>query len=136
MGALLELSRSFRTRTTICRVPPVACPEETDRTLCPEKIDVTRLVNPETTEAAVERQELFNKETYSDNIGSPEDRSGYQRLAVRRRQGTKKLVQDSVGSRQNLFAARKRAQAPFLQCEKETFVRFQAGTALEDYTRN
>jgi hypothetical protein len=53
---------------------------------------------PEAIEAAVERQELFKEETYPKNIGSSEDLSGYQRLAVRRRQGAKKR------SRQKLSA--------------------------------
>jgi hypothetical protein len=61
MGALLEGSRSFGTRTTICRVPPVACPEETETTSCPEEMDATRLVNLGAAEAAMERQDLFKK---------------------------------------------------------------------------
>jgi hypothetical protein len=75
-----------------------------------EEMDATRLeTNPEETKAAVERPELFEKEeTYAENIGSSEDRSGYQRLAVRRRQGAKKRIQDSVGSGQKSSAARKR----------------------------
>jgi hypothetical protein len=56
----------------------------------------------------VKRQELFKEETNFDNIGSSEDRSGYQRLAVRRRRGAKKRPQASVGSRQKVSAARKR----------------------------
>jgi hypothetical protein len=64
--------------------------------------------NPEETEAAVERQELFKEELNNENVGSSEDRSGEQRLAVRRRRGAKKRTQDSVGSRQKVSAARKR----------------------------
>jgi hypothetical protein len=56
----------------------------------------------------VERQKLRENEINVDNIASSEDRSGYQRLAVRRRQGAKKRPQDSVGSRQKTSAARKR----------------------------
>jgi hypothetical protein len=64
--------------------------------------------NPDETKAAVERQELFKEETYANNIGSWEDRSGYRRLVVRRRRGAKERIQDSVGPRQKLSAARKR----------------------------
>jgi hypothetical protein len=72
-------------------------------------MDATSLeANSEETEAAVERQDLFKEEINLDNIGSSEDRSGEQRLAVRRRRGAKKRTQDSVGSRQKLSAARKR----------------------------
>jgi hypothetical protein len=74
-----------------------------------EKMEATNWeATPEATEATVERQDLFKEETYSNNIGSSEDRSGYQRLVVRRRRGAKKRSQDSVGSRQKLYAARKR----------------------------
>jgi hypothetical protein len=55
----------------------------------------------------VERQDLFKEETYAENIGPSEDRSGYRRLVVRRRRGAKKRIQDTVGSRQKLSAARK-----------------------------
>jgi hypothetical protein len=56
----------------------------------------------------VEQQDLFKEEINLENIGSSEDRSGYQRLVVRRRRGANKRTQDSVGSRQKLSAARKR----------------------------
>jgi hypothetical protein len=47
-------------------------------TSCSEEMDATALkANPEATEAAVERPELFEKEEINlDNIGSSEDRSG------------------------------------------------------------
>jgi hypothetical protein len=107
MGALLEGSRSFGTRTTICRVLPAIC--QTETTSCPEEMDATRLESTlEETEAPVERQELFKKEINAKNIASSEDRCEEQRLVVRRRRGVKKRSQDSVGSRQKLFAARKR----------------------------
>jgi cell pole-organizing protein PopZ len=64
--------------------------------------------NPEETEAAVERQDLFKEEINLENIGSSEDRCKDQRLAARRRRGTKKRSQDSAGSRQKSSAARKR----------------------------
>jgi hypothetical protein len=107
MRALLEGSQSFGTRTTICRIPPVACPEETETTSCPEEMDARRLVNQEETEAALERQGLREKEINFENIGSSEDRCGDRRLVVRRRRGAKKRIQDSVGSRQKLSSARK-----------------------------
>jgi hypothetical protein len=37
-------------------------------------------VNSEETQAAVERQELREKEINDENVGSSEDRSGYRRL--------------------------------------------------------
>jgi hypothetical protein len=83
IGAILEGSRSFGTRTTICRVPPATCQTETSY---PEEMDATRLESTlEETEAAVEWQDLSKEELNDENIGSSEDRSGYQRLAVRRR---------------------------------------------------
>jgi hypothetical protein len=83
---------------------------QTETTSCPEEIEATNLeATPDETEAAVERQELREKkEITAKNIGSSEDRSGNQRLAVRRRRGAKKRIQHSVGSRQKLSAARKR----------------------------
>jgi hypothetical protein len=61
-------------------------------------------INPEETESALERQDLFKEQINVDNIASSEDRSGYQLLAVRRRRGAKKRTQDSVGSRQKVSA--------------------------------
>jgi hypothetical protein len=81
MGALLEGSRSFGTRTTICRLPPATC--QTETTSCPEEMDVTNLeATSEATEAAVERQDLFNKEINAENFGSSEDQCENRRLAV------------------------------------------------------
>jgi hypothetical protein len=81
----------------------------TCQTSCTEEMVATTLeANPDAIEAAVERQELFKGEIYPNNIGSSEDRSGYQRLAVQRRQGSKNRSQDSVGSRQKVSAACKR----------------------------
>jgi hypothetical protein len=82
---------------------------QTETRSCSEEMEATNLeATPEATEAAAERQELFKEEIYSNNIGSLEDRSGYQRLVVGRRRGAKKRTQDSVGSRHKLSAARKR----------------------------
>jgi hypothetical protein len=67
---------------------------------------------PEEAEAAVVRQELFKEEIIVDNIGSLEDRYGDRRLAVRRRRGPKKRIQDSVRSRHKSSAAGKRAIRP------------------------
>jgi hypothetical protein len=63
--------------------------------------------NLEATEAAVERQELREKGMNAENIGSSQDRYEDRRLVERRRRGAKKRIQDSVGSRQKLSAARK-----------------------------
>jgi hypothetical protein len=109
MGALLEGSRSFGTRTTIFRIPPMACPEETDTTSNPEEMEATNLgATLEETEAAVECQDLQMEKADVDAVGSSEDLSGYRRLVVRRRRGAKKRTQDSVGSRQKVSAAHKR----------------------------
>jgi hypothetical protein len=74
-----------------------------------EEMEATNLeATPEATEAPVERQDLVKEEINAENIGSSEDRSGYQRLAVRRRRGAKKRTQDRVGSRQKVSVAHKR----------------------------
>jgi hypothetical protein len=60
-------------------------------TSCSEEMDVTTLeANPEETETVVERLDLFKEEINLENIGSSEDRSGIQRLVVRRRQRANK----------------------------------------------
>jgi hypothetical protein len=98
--AFLDGLTSYGKGTTTCR---------TETTSCPGEMVATRLeANPEETEAAVECQELQMEEADVDAVGSSQDRYGYQRLAVRRRQGAKKRSQDSVGSRQKSPAARKR----------------------------
>jgi hypothetical protein len=82
---------------------------QTETTSSSEEMEATNLEStPEATEAAVERQELFEEETNFDTIGSSEDRCEVQRLAVRHRRGAKKRSQGSVGSRQKLSAAWKR----------------------------
>jgi hypothetical protein len=82
---------------------------QTETTSSSEEMEATNLeATPEATEAAVERQELFKEETYSNNIRSSEDRCEEQRLVVRRRPGTKKRSQDSAGSKQKLSVAHKR----------------------------
>jgi hypothetical protein len=117
---------SSEERTTICRVLPVACPDNSKGDVITfeqnsEEMDATRLeatpeetgadmitseetseemeATPEESEAAVERQELFKEDTYFDNIGSSEDRYEDRRLVMRRRRGAKKRAQDSVGFR-------------------------------------
>jgi hypothetical protein len=97
--ALFRGSRTYGKGTTTCQT----------ETSCSEEMEATNLeVTPEETEAAVERQELFKEETNFENMGSSEDRSGYRRLVLRRRREATKRIQDSVGSRQKLSAARKR----------------------------
>jgi hypothetical protein len=122
-------------RTTICRVPPVACSDNSEGDVITseessEKMDATRLeaspeeteadvitfeesseemeINREETEAAVECQELQMEEADVEALGSSEDRYGDRLLFVRLRRGAKKRTQHSVGFRQSLFAARKR----------------------------
>jgi hypothetical protein len=96
------------------RAEMLACPDNSEAGVITseessEQMDATRLeANPEETEAAMERQDLFKEKTYFDNIVSSEDRCEEQRLFVRRRRGAKKRTQDSFGSRQKLSAARKR----------------------------
>jgi hypothetical protein len=92
---------SSEERTTICTVPPVACPDNSKAG--PEETEA----NPGATEAAVERQKLREKEINVEHIGSSEDRFGDRHLGVPRRRGAKKPIEDSVGSRQKLSAARK-----------------------------
>jgi hypothetical protein len=87
--------------TTTCQTETTSCPREM-------KDAIKMEINPEETQAAVECQELQMEEDDAGNIGSSEDRSGYKRLAVRRRRGAKKRTQDSVGSRQKVSAASKR----------------------------
>jgi hypothetical protein len=105
---------SSKERTTTCQVASMACPDNSEADVITfeqssEEIDTTRtrLVNQEETEAAVERQELREEETYFDTIGSLADRCEDQRLAVRRHQEAKKQIQDSVGSQQKSSAAHK-----------------------------
>jgi hypothetical protein len=111
---LKERFPSSEERTTICTVPPVAHPDNSEGDVITfeknsEEMDATRLESTlEETEAAVGRQKLRENEINAENIGSSEDRYGEQRLAVRRRRGAKKRSQDSVGSRQKVSAARKR----------------------------
>jgi hypothetical protein len=98
--SLFRGSRTYGKGMTTC---------QTETTSCSEEMEATNLeATPEETEAAVERQDFFKEETYSENIGSSEDRSGYRRLVVRRRRGAKKRTQDNVGSRLKLSDARKR----------------------------
>jgi hypothetical protein len=82
---------------------------QTETTSSSEVMQATNLeATPEEIEAPVKRQDLVKEEINAENIGSSEDRSGYQRLALRRRRGAKNWTQDSVGSRQKVSAARKR----------------------------
>jgi hypothetical protein len=91
-------------------------------------MDATRLESTlEETEAAMERQELFKEETNFDNVGSSEDRSEDQRLAVRRRRGAKKRSQDSVGSRQEISAARKRVVRRAIPAVRKGHIRKSPG---------
>jgi hypothetical protein len=105
---------SSEERTTICRVPPVACSDNSEDNVITseessEEMEATNLeATPEETEAPVERQDLFKEQINVDNIGSLEDRCKEQHLDVRRRRGAKKRSQDSVGSRQKVSAAHKR----------------------------
>jgi hypothetical protein len=120
MEALLEGLKSCGKSATICKVASVACPDNSkpgpermedavvtfERSL--DRMEATNVVaTSEKTEATVVGQELFIQEMNIDNIGSLEDRYGDRCLAVRRRRGAKKRIQDSVGSRQKSSAARK-----------------------------
>jgi hypothetical protein len=98
--AFLDGLTSYGKGTTTCR---------TETTSCRGEMDVTKTeATPEEAEAAVERQELLEEGINFDDIGSSQVRYGDRCLVVRRRRGAKKRIQDSVGSRQKLFAARKR----------------------------
>jgi hypothetical protein len=91
-----------------------ATPEETEANVITfeessEEMDATRIeATSGATEAAVERLEILKEEINVDNIGSLVDRYEDRRLVLRRRRGAKKRIQDSVGFRQKLSAARKR----------------------------
>jgi hypothetical protein len=89
------------------------------------RMEATNLeLNPEETEAAVERQELHKKDINFDSIGSLKDRYGERCLVVRRRRWAKKQIQDCVGCRQKVSPARKRQIAvPSLQCARGLSVR-------------
>jgi hypothetical protein len=81
--ASLDGLTSYGEGTTTCQTETTSCPEEM-------KDAIKMEFNPEETQAVVECQELQMEEADAENIGSSEDRSGYQRLAVRRHQGAKK----------------------------------------------
>jgi hypothetical protein len=97
--ALFRGSRTYGKGTTTC---------QTEMTSCPEEMDATRLVNPQEREPAVEQQKFRENEINAENIGSSEDWCKDRRLIVRHHRGAKKRSQDSVGSRQKLYAAHKR----------------------------
>jgi hypothetical protein len=146
---LLEGLRSCGKGTTICKIASEACPEKSkagpDRMEdvvvtfegSLDRMEATDVeVNPEETEAAVGRQELFKEEMNVDSIRSLEDRYGDRRWVVRLRRGPKKRTRYSVGSRQKLSAARKRLIGrAVLAVGKEIFVGLQTGTALVKETR-
>jgi polyphosphate kinase 2 (PPK2 family) len=72
--AILDGWKSYGKGTPTC---------QTETTSCPGEMDATTLeATPEETEAPVERQELFKEKLNNENVGSSEDRSRYQRLAV------------------------------------------------------
>jgi hypothetical protein len=98
--------------------------------------------NLEATEVVVEWQDPLKKEINFDNIGSLEDQCGDRCLVVWRRRWVKKQTQDSVESQQKFSTTTPTSHpgkdcyaAPSLNCEWEMFVRVQAGTALEEETR-
>jgi hypothetical protein len=123
--ARLDGLTSYGEGTTTC---------QTETTSCSEEMDATTLeANPEETEAAVERWDLFKEEINLENIGSSEDRSGYQRLVVRRRRGQISGPKTVLGpGRSSLLPASESFAAPSLQFEREIFARVQARTVLRE----
>jgi hypothetical protein len=97
-------------------------------------MDDARLeANPEETEAAMERQNLFKEEINFDIIGSSEDRCADRLLAVTTSPRCKEAVprQCWVQARRFLLHASESCAAPSLQYEREIFARVQARTVLQ-----
>jgi hypothetical protein len=120
--AILDRWESYEKGTTTC---------QTEMTSCLEEMDATRLVNPGAAGAAVEWQELREKEINVDNISSLEDRYREQRLIVQRRRGERSGPKTVLGpGRSSLPPASVSYVTPSLPFEKEKFVRSQARTTL------
>jgi aspartate carbamoyltransferase catalytic subunit len=82
------------------------CQWQMEADVSSEEMEATNLeATLEATQATMEQQDLFKGETYFDTIGSLEHQNGNQCLVMRHRQGEKKWMQDSVGSRQKSSAA-------------------------------
>jgi hypothetical protein len=136
MEARLKGLRSSGKGTTACQVQSVVCPENSKAGLktveadvikfekSPDRMEATNLeVNPETTEAILECQELRMEEADVDTIGSSEDRYGDRCLVVRRRRWAKKWIQGSFGSCQRLSARKRLISVPSLECARDVPVR-------------
>jgi DNA repair exonuclease SbcCD ATPase subunit len=92
-----------RESTEACEEKTKALPETTEA--CPMK---TRACLEEETGAVVESLEVPEGATYEETSGGTEDRTGEQRLAVRRHRQRKKRAQVNGGPRQKFAAARGR----------------------------
>jgi hypothetical protein len=99
---------------------------------------------PDETEAAMERQEVFEEEINFDTNGPSEDRYKNQRLAVPRHRGAKKRSEDSDGSRQKVSATRKRVirhavpavrKGKILMCPGKTTDRILRNTLDKDVAK-
>jgi hypothetical protein len=112
----------------------VACPDNSEGDVITfeknsEEMDATRLeVNPEETEAAVERPELFEKEkTYAENIGSSDINAWPYDVAKGLRSGSKTVLDPG---RSRLLSASESYVAPSLQCARDRCVKVQERTTL------
>jgi hypothetical protein len=104
--ALLHRFRSCGKGMTAWKTKATSCPENSKTSPEVEAADLEETSGA--TEAVMERQELRMEEAYVDAVGSLEDRHKGQCLKVRRRRQPRKQIQDSVGSRVKLAAARRR----------------------------
>jgi hypothetical protein len=111
--------------TTTCQTETTSSPEEM-------KDAIKMEINPEETQTAVQCLEFQMEEAGAENIGSSEDRFGYQRLAVRRRQGAERSGPKTVlgPGRSRLLPASESYAAPSLQCARDICVKVQARTVL------
>jgi hypothetical protein len=120
MEVILEGQGSCGKRTTTCQELSVVCPENAKAGLkemkagvitfedSSDKMDTMDLeANAEAMEVVMEGKKLHKEKLNVDAIRSSEDRYRDRRLVVRRCQWVKRWKQDSVGSQQKLFAAKK-----------------------------
>jgi hypothetical protein len=100
-----------------------ACEERTEACLEEEKEPA-----PEETEAVAEARKVPEGATDEETRGGTEDRTGEQRLAVRRHSQQKKRAQVNNGPGRSLPPpADGLPAAPSLHCTRDMFVRYQAG---------
>jgi hypothetical protein len=99
-----------------------------------EKTEVTDLeANPEEIKFVMEHQKAPKEEAAMETVGELVNRYWDRHLALRRRRQLRKLTLDDGGFRKKLGAACRRMTAmPFLHGLRDTVVRDQAGTVLQE----